>query len=172
MARMDFGITLKGDFDYARTIKVAQRVERNGFDYVWGFDSHVLWQDVYPILTLIAANTQRVKLGTLVTNPVVRDLTVTSSLFATLQHISHGRMQLGIGRGAAIAAKMKGTDTGPVTFNLDSALKDMRAMIAEGKSRGIELPLVEKTLACYEEARKKVTGNEEISLLSNYWATR
>ncbi len=75
-------------------------------------------------------------------------------------------------RGAAIAAKMKGADTGPVTFNLDSALKDMRAMIAEGKSRGVELPLVEKTLACYEEARKKVTGNEEISLLSNYWATR
>jgi len=75
-------------------------------------------------------------------------------------------------RGAAIANKMKGADTGPVTFNLDSALKDMRAMIAEGKSRGIELPLVEKTLACYEEARKKVTGNEEISLLSNYWATR
>lgn len=75
-------------------------------------------------------------------------------------------------RGAAIASKLKGTDTGPVTFNLDSALKDMRAMIAEGKSRGIELPLVERTLACYEEARPKVTGGEEISLMSAYWANR
>jgi probable F420-dependent oxidoreductase len=34
-----------------------------------------------------------------VTNPAVRDITVTSSLFATLNLISGGRMQLGIGRG-------------------------------------------------------------------------
>jgi probable F420-dependent oxidoreductase len=38
-------------------------------------------------------------LGTCVTNPAVRDVTVTSSLFATLQDISGGRMELGIGRG-------------------------------------------------------------------------
>lgn len=75
-------------------------------------------------------------------------------------------------RGGPIAAKLKGTDTGPVTFDLDSALKDMRAMIAEGKARGVELPLVERTLACYEEAKRKVTGGEEISLISAYWARR
>jgi probable F420-dependent oxidoreductase len=55
--------------------------------------------DPYPLLTLMAANTQRMRLGTLVTNPAVRDLTVTSSLFATLNLISRGRMELGIGRG-------------------------------------------------------------------------
>jgi len=75
-------------------------------------------------------------------------------------------------RGAAIAAKLKGTDPGPVTFNVDSALKDMRAMIAEGKARGVELPLVERTLACYEEAKSKTSGNDEISLISAYWARR
>jgi 3-hydroxyisobutyrate dehydrogenase len=75
-------------------------------------------------------------------------------------------------RGAAIAAKLKGTDPGPVTFDLDSALKDMRAMIAEGKARGIELPLVERSLACYEEAKRKVSGGEELSLISAYWARR
>jgi 3-hydroxyisobutyrate dehydrogenase len=75
-------------------------------------------------------------------------------------------------RGAAIAAKLKGTDTGPVTFDLDSALKDMRAMIAEGKARGVELPLVERSLACYEEAKGKISGGEEISLISAYWARR
>jgi probable F420-dependent oxidoreductase len=47
----------------------------------------------------MAANTERMRLGTLVTNPAVRDLTVTSSLFATLNLISGGRMELGIGRG-------------------------------------------------------------------------
>jgi probable F420-dependent oxidoreductase len=47
----------------------------------------------------MAANTKNMRLGTCVTNPAVRDLTVTSSLFATLNLISGGRMQLGIGRG-------------------------------------------------------------------------
>ena len=39
------------------------------------------------------------RLGPCVTNPAVRDLTVTASLFATLNLISGGRMELGIGRG-------------------------------------------------------------------------
>jgi probable F420-dependent oxidoreductase len=51
------------------------------------------------MLTLMAANTKHMRLGPCVTNPAVRDLTVTSSLFATLNLISGGRMQLGIGRG-------------------------------------------------------------------------
>ena len=75
-------------------------------------------------------------------------------------------------RGAAIAAKLKGADTGPVTFDLDGGMKDMRAMIAEGKARGVELPLVACALACYEEAKGKGLGGEEVSLLSAYWARR
>jgi probable F420-dependent oxidoreductase len=47
----------------------------------------------------MGANTRDMRLGTLVTNPAVRDLTVTASLFATLNLITGGRMELGIGRG-------------------------------------------------------------------------
>lgn len=126
MAHMDFGITFKGDFDPERTIKVAKQAEANGFDYIWGFDSHVLWQEVYPVLTLIAANTKRVKMGTLVTNPVVRDITVTSSLFATLQNISGGRMQLGIGRGDS-SRRVLGKK--PTTLeNLEGFVQEFRAL--------------------------------------------
>jgi len=53
----------------------------------------------FPLLPLMAANTKNMRLGTCVTNPAVRDVTVASSLFATLNVASHGRMQLGIGRG-------------------------------------------------------------------------
>ncbi|HEY9430365.1 MAG TPA: TIGR03842 family LLM class F420-dependent oxidoreductase, partial [Blastocatellia bacterium] len=52
-----------------------------------------------PLLTLMAANTEAVRLGTCVTNPAVRDWTVTASLLATIDRISGGRMDLGIGRG-------------------------------------------------------------------------
>jgi probable F420-dependent oxidoreductase len=47
----------------------------------------------------MAANTEEMRLGTCVTNPAVRDWTVTASLLATIDRISGGRMDLGIGRG-------------------------------------------------------------------------
>ena len=59
----------------------------------------MLWKEPYPLLTLMANATHKMRLGPCVTNPAVRDLTVTASLFATLNLISGGRMQLGIGRG-------------------------------------------------------------------------
>jgi len=75
-------------------------------------------------------------------------------------------------RGPVIAKRLKGGDTGPVTFALDNGIKDLRTMRAEGRSRGIELPLVEKTLACMEEASRAGHGREENSLHAAYWATR
>jgi 3-hydroxyisobutyrate dehydrogenase len=75
-------------------------------------------------------------------------------------------------RGPVIADALKGGDGGPVTFDVDSAVKDLRTMLAEGKARGLELPLVEKTLACYEETQRKVSGAAEVSAVSVYWANR
>jgi probable F420-dependent oxidoreductase len=96
---MDFGITLKLDMPPPRAVALARQAEAAGFGYGWVFDSHVLWQEPYPLLTLMAAHTERMRLGTCVTNPAVRDITVTASLLATLNRISGGRMELGIGRG-------------------------------------------------------------------------
>src|SRR5436190_15834735 len=76
-----------------------QLAEQNGFDYGWAYDSHVLWQEPFPLLTLAAMNTERLKLGLNVTNPGTREPTVTASAFATLQDVSTGRMIMGIGRG-------------------------------------------------------------------------
>jgi probable F420-dependent oxidoreductase len=96
---MQFAFTLKPDMTPAHTVELTKQAEREGFDYGWVFDSHVLWQEPYPLLTLMAMNTKAMRLGTCVTNPVVRDPTVTASLLATLNRISGGRMDLGIGRG-------------------------------------------------------------------------
>src|SRR5947208_2807289 len=75
-------------------------------------------------------------------------------------------------RGAAVADMLKGAEGGPVTFDVDSAIKDLRTMLGEGKARGLELPLTEKTLACYEETKQKVSGAAEVSAVSVYWANR
>jgi len=75
-------------------------------------------------------------------------------------------------RGPALATMLKGGDPGPVTFSLDNGIKDLRTMLAEGKAHGVELPLVEKTLACFEEASRKGLGESEGSGLSVYWSKR
>jgi probable F420-dependent oxidoreductase len=96
---MQFGITLKPDISIERIVSLTKQAENAGFEYGWIFDSHVLWMECYPLMTLMATNTERMRIGTCVTNPATRDLTVTASLFATLNLISGGRMELGIGRG-------------------------------------------------------------------------
>lgn len=97
--RLEFGITFQPDMPVERIVALAKLAEDSGFTYAWTFDSHVLFKEPYPILTLLAAETQKLRLGTMVTNPLVRDVTVTASLFATLNIISGGRMEMGIGRG-------------------------------------------------------------------------
>ena len=47
----------------------------------------------------MAINTTHMRLGTCVTNPATREPSVTASALATLDEISGGRMDLGIGRG-------------------------------------------------------------------------
>src|SRR5512146_406499 len=96
---MQFGFTLKPDLSVDRILGLTRQAEQFGFQYGWIFDSHILWKDPYPLLALMAANTRALHLGTCVTNPAVRDITVTASLYATLNVISGGRMELGIGRG-------------------------------------------------------------------------
>ena len=75
-------------------------------------------------------------------------------------------------RGSGVAAMLKGGDAGPVTFNIDGGIKDMQSMLAEANTRGIDLPLVERTLACYEETKQHRSGGAEVSTVSVYWADR
>jgi 3-hydroxyisobutyrate dehydrogenase len=75
-------------------------------------------------------------------------------------------------RGPGIAAMLKGGDAGPVTFNVNGGIKDMQSMLAEARNRGVELPLVERTLACYEETKRHRSGGDEVSTVSVYWANR
>src|SRR5690348_1555588 len=75
-------------------------------------------------------------------------------------------------RAPGIASMLKGGTAGPVTFDIDSAIKDMQSMLGEAKSRGIELPLVERALGCYQETRQHRSGSAEISAVSVYWAGR
>ena len=96
---MEFGIAFKGDLSHKRTLAIARQVEAGGFDYVWFFDSHIIWSDPYTQIAACMQHTDRVRFGPLVTNPKVRDWSVAASIFATLNRMSNGRMDMAVGRG-------------------------------------------------------------------------
>jgi probable F420-dependent oxidoreductase len=139
---LSFGITLKPDMAPERIVALTRQAEDAGFDYGWVFDSHVLWLEPYPLLTMMALNTTRMRLGTCVTNPAVRDPTVTASLHATLNAISGGRMDLGIGRGDS-SRRVLGKK--PTTLaDLEAAVESIRGLAAgssvEYEGEQISLP--------------------------------
>ena len=128
---MQFGFTLKPEHSIEATIELAKLGEEVGFDYLWLFDSHVLWREPYVLLALIAEHTKRLRLGTCVTNPGTREPSVTASDLATLNEISGGRMDLGIGRGDS-ARRVLGKP--PITLaNTEEAIHVIRELV-EGRS--------------------------------------
>jgi probable F420-dependent oxidoreductase len=96
---LTFGVTVLPDPPYQRFLELIELAETHGFEYGWTYDSHVLWEESYATLAVAADRTERIKLGHFVTNPGIRDPTVTASWYATMQDISNGRMVMGIGRG-------------------------------------------------------------------------
>ena len=77
---LNFGVTFMADPPVSDIVDRTVFAEQNGFSHVWLWDSHVLWQEVYPIFTLMAAGTSDMHIGPCVTNPVTRDPTVTAAI--------------------------------------------------------------------------------------------
>ncbi len=110
---LDFGVTVLPDPPYQRLVELIVKAEQRGFDSGWTYDSPILWQEPYPLITLLAAQTERMRIGMCVTNPVTREPAVTASAHATLQDISDGRMVMGIGRGDS-AVRVMGRKPTPI----------------------------------------------------------
>ncbi|WJV49097.1 LLM class F420-dependent oxidoreductase [Streptomyces flavofungini] len=79
----------------ARHLALAQEAERLGYDSVWTAEA---WgSDAFTPLTWIAAHTSRIRLGTAVAQMAARSPTTTAMHALTLDHLSGGRMLLGLG---------------------------------------------------------------------------
>jgi probable F420-dependent oxidoreductase len=128
---MKFGVVLQTDPPARRVVELAVAAERAGFDYVWTFDSHVLWEEPFVIYSQILAATSSVLVGPMVTNPLSRDWTVTASLFATLNEMFGNRTICGIGRGDSAVRVAGGS---PATLaTLGEAMRVIKEL-AEGRS--------------------------------------
>lgn len=72
-------------------------------------------------------------------------------------------------RGPAIADWLSGKPSATPAFDIDNIRKDLRTMVAEAKVRGATLPVVERTLAIFDDAAKDGWGKRDGSSLPSYW---
>jgi len=126
MTAVAFGVGLFATEPVEKMVELAQLAESVGFDSVWIGDSHLIWREPYVTMTACALGTSRVRLGTGVTNPLTRDVSVTASGFLALQELTRGRMALGIGLGDSAVRTMGAR---PVTLKtLESAIDQIRRL--------------------------------------------
>jgi len=92
---------------WRRTIEVAQEADRLGFDSIWLYDHfHTIPRptdeitfESFTSLAALAALTQRVRIGHIVVCTSFRNPALTAKMISTLDTISGGRAELGIGAG-------------------------------------------------------------------------
>jgi F420-dependent oxidoreductase-like protein len=76
-------------------VEIAQEAERRGFDSAWSAEA---WgSDAFTPLAWIGAHTSRIRLGTAIAQLSARTPTATAMAALTLDHLSNGRMILGLG---------------------------------------------------------------------------
>ena len=103
-----------GEFDgwdslpaWDRTVAVARQAERLGFESIWVFDhfhttprpTDEMTFESFTTLSALAAVTERVRLGHIVICNGFRNPALTAKMASTLDTISGGRFELGIGAG-------------------------------------------------------------------------
>jgi probable F420-dependent oxidoreductase len=144
---MDIGVVLQCTPPAARVIDLARRAEAYGFSHVWTFDSHILWEEPYVIYSKILDETRNITIGPMVTNPATRDITVTASVFATLNEMYGNRTVIGIGRGDSAVRVTNGK---PVSVaELRQAVVDIKGLVngeaIEYKGNHLRLPWAAKS---------------------------
>jgi 5,10-methylenetetrahydromethanopterin reductase len=93
---MDFGIALPTAAD---SWKYAKQAEELGFTHAWFYDTQMLSADCFVAMGAAAVNTKRIRLGTGVLVPSNRIAPVAANALATLNQLTPGRIDFGVGTG-------------------------------------------------------------------------
>ncbi|MFX1374330.1 MAG: LLM class flavin-dependent oxidoreductase [Promethearchaeota archaeon] len=156
-------IGTEGSFigDFEKGIANVKRIEENGYDSVW-FADHImgwtpdsiwtpdivraaafqdnphLFHDAYSVMAVAAWNTNRINLGTSVTETFRRHPAVLAQTLLTQDHISKGRVILGIGTGEGENVIPYGIKWENPVGRLDEALQIIRLLWESDKKVNYE----------------------------------
>ena len=114
----------------ADVLKRARAAEAAGFAGIFLADSQLTTLDPFQVLSLCATQTNRIRLGTAVSNMVYRDPTILANAAATVNEISDGRAVLGVGTGDGPVYRLGRTATRLAQF--EEGIRTLRALL-QGK---------------------------------------
>lgn len=103
---MRIGVVLIPTDPWPESVAAARSVEALGYDHLWVYD-HLTWRryrdrpwhGIYPWLAGLAAATDRIRVGTMVSSPNIRHPVTLAKDAMTIDHISGGRLTIGLGAG-------------------------------------------------------------------------
>ena len=146
-----------GDGEFETFVASVKTAEEAGYDRVWVYDSQMIWKDPYVFMSHALAATERIAIGTGVTNTFTRHFAVTANVNATLNQIYPGRVLLGIGRGDS---SRKTLGLRPVLIDeFKEIVRNIRTLMVGGS-----LPIVDHTGLAGPETRI-VWANEKIPIM-------
>lgn len=103
-----FGIMVLQNLQYSEMVEHCQHLESLGIDSIWIADHFVdpyvpagYWFEALTLLAALATETKCIRLGTLVASITLRNPALLARQAMTIDHISNGRLELGIGAGRA-----------------------------------------------------------------------
>jgi alkanesulfonate monooxygenase SsuD/methylene tetrahydromethanopterin reductase-like flavin-dependent oxidoreductase (luciferase family) len=101
-----FGILTLQQFSWLETVKIWKNIEQLGFDSIWLADHYVNyrnpaghWFDCWSLLSGLSNVTEKIRIGTLISPLPLHHPARLVRQAITVDHISNGRLELGIGTG-------------------------------------------------------------------------
>jgi 5,10-methylenetetrahydromethanopterin reductase len=127
--RFSVGVGLWQQLAPDRLVELARLVEDEGLDHVW-YANHKLYRDMFVGLTLIAANTSRIGLGTFIAEPYSQHPGQIAAAAATIDEIAGGgRMRIALGSGGG-SLRALGLERGRPLATMSEATTVIRRLVA------------------------------------------
>jgi 5,10-methylenetetrahydromethanopterin reductase len=126
--RPRFGLRIPPCRPLTEVAACVRDAEDAGFDVAWLPDSQFLWRDVWGGMTLAAAQTSSIALGTCVTNLETRHPSVTAAAAAGVAELAPGRVVLGLGSGDSAVKTLGLKPTG--LARMREQIELLRALLA------------------------------------------
>lgn len=126
---MKFSLRLNNDRPVSEYVTLAQAAEKAGFDQFWV--SHDLFLRSAPvILAAVAQATERIEIGTCIVNPYTMNPAEIAMMAATLDELSGGRFNLGLGAGAGEFLKWVGISQDKPLMAVIETIKVLNALLS------------------------------------------